>query len=136
MCASKETILAGFDRGRKHVWTCRFVQQAIPLHLAGGSLSMHWPRHRLLQPSMFEPSELKPDLTPADEGDDGTNGWDMVERPGGWSMQPDAPAEGPSMSAFILPPPPSEPELVSPEHCISRKFGQLHSISPHPPLPS
>ncbi len=52
-------------------------------------------------------------LLSTDEAEEGNDGWDMVQRPGGWSVQADAPAEGPGVSIFMLPPPPSEPELVS-----------------------
>lgn len=50
-----------------------------------------------------------------EDGDEGADGWDLVQRPGGgWSTlkAADAGTEGPGMSTFMLPPPPSQPELV------------------------
>ncbi|KAK9828173.1 hypothetical protein WJX74_001693 [Apatococcus lobatus] len=51
----------------------------------------------------------------AEDGEEGTDGWDLVQRPGGgWSTMRAAEAgiAGPGMSNFMLPPPPSQPELV------------------------
>lgn len=54
-----------------------------------------------------------------EDGEEGADGWDLVQRPGGgWSTlkAADAGTEGPGMSTFILPPPPSQPELVGSSH--------------------